>query len=171
MGDEDASGRPVGDEVDVLVAAWQRERPDLSSAPMHVWSRIHRLSLYLDAARRGAYAAHDLETWEFDVLAALRRAGQPYRATPGQLLRDTHVTSGTMTNRVDRLVTRGFVTREQASDDRRVVLVQLTDEGRATVDAAMGDLLAAERRLLGDLDDVRVERLARDLRALLSRLS
>ena len=137
---------------------------------MHVWSRIHRLSLYLDAARRRAYAAHHLETWEFDVLAALRRAGVPYRATPGQLLRETHVTSGTMTNRVDRLVTRGLVTRDQAPDDRRVVLVQLTEAGRTAVDAAMGDLLAAERRLLGDLDDDRVARLAHDLRALLSRV-
>ncbi|HEX2856330.1 MAG TPA: MarR family transcriptional regulator [Propionibacteriaceae bacterium] len=161
---------PLGDEVDALVAAWRRERPDLVSTPMHVWSRIHRLAHYLDAARRRAYAAHNLETWEFDVLAALRRAGSPYRATPGQLLRETHVTSGTMTNRVDRLVVRGLVTRDQAPADRRVVLVQLTDKGKEAVDAAMGDLLAAERELLDGLDAAGVDRLARDLRTLLSRV-
>ena len=171
MTDEGAAGPRVGDEVDALVAAWRRERPDLLSDPMHVWSRIDRLAHYLDAARRRAYAAHNLETWEFDVLAALRRAGAPYRATPGRLLRETHVTSGTMTNRVDRLVSRGLVTRGQAPDDRRVVIVQLTDQGRGAVDAAMGDLLAAEGELLDGLDRSSVDRLARDLRALLSRVS
>lgn len=170
MSDEVGAG-PLSDEVDALVAAWRRERPDLVSTPMHVWSRIHRLAHYLDVARRRAYAAHNLETWEFDVLAALRRAGAPYRATPGQLLRETHVTSGTMTNRVDRLVVRGLVTRDQAPDDKRVVLVQLTDKGKDAVDAAMGDLLEAEGELLDGLDPAGVDRLARDLRTLLTRVS
>ncbi|HSN44319.1 MAG TPA: helix-turn-helix domain-containing protein, partial [Propionibacteriaceae bacterium] len=97
------------DEVDDLIAAWGRERPDLTLAPMEIWSRIVRLAQHLDVARAAAYSTHGLEAWEFDVLAALRRSGEPYRLTPGQLLRETHVTSGTMTNRVDRLVTRGLV--------------------------------------------------------------
>ena len=91
------------DEVDEVMAAWHRERPDLATSPMAVWSRIHRLAALLDAARKRCFAEHGLDNWEFDVLAALRRAGEPYQLSPGQLLHQTHVTSGTMTNRVARL--------------------------------------------------------------------
>ena len=155
------------DEVDELIAAWRRERPDLSLAPMALWSRVKRLDQYLDMARRSAYAEHGLEIWEFDVLAALRRAGEPYRLTPGQLLKETHVTSGTMTNRVDRLVERGFVIRESHPVDGRGVLVTLTTPGRQRVDAALDSLLTTEAALLGTLSGDRLERLADDLRVLL----
>src|SRR6476619_4299916 len=96
------------DEVDQLVEAWRRERADLDLAPVEVFSRIGRLARLLDLARREAFTAHGIETWEFDVLAALRRTGAPYQLSPGQLLRETMVTSGTMTNRVDRLEERGL---------------------------------------------------------------
>nr|WP_276611107.1 MarR family transcriptional regulator [Kineococcus siccus] len=92
-----------------------------------------------------------METWEFDVLAALRRAGAPHELSPGQLLVQTLVTSGTMTNRVDRLVTRGLVQRRPAPDDGRSVLVRLTDAGAQAVDAALADLVRAEHRMLGVL--------------------
>src|SRR3954453_13315812 len=91
------------DEVDRIVLAWERERPDLDVRPLTVLSRVSRLARHLDLARRSAFARHDLETWEFDVLSALRRAGAPYRLSPGALLTQTLVTSGTMTNRIDRL--------------------------------------------------------------------
>src|SRR5690606_31482686 len=91
------------DEVDRLVAAWRAERPDLDVEPLQVLSRISRLAKHLDRARRAVFAEHDLEPWEFDVLTALRRAGPPYELSPGALLRATLVTSGTMTNRIDRL--------------------------------------------------------------------
>src|SRR3954447_3193731 len=94
------------DEVDELVEAWHRERADLDLAPVEVFSRVSRLARLLDNSRRAAFTAHRIETWEFDVLAALRRAGKPYQLTPGALLRQTMVTSGTMTNRVDRLAGR-----------------------------------------------------------------
>jgi MarR family len=94
---------PARDEVDDIVARWQAERPDLDVAPLHVLSRVSRLARHLDRARRAAFAAHGLETWEFDVLSALRREGRPYQLSPGALLRATLVTSGTMTNRIDRL--------------------------------------------------------------------
>ncbi|NED86915.1 MarR family transcriptional regulator, partial [Streptomyces sp. SID11233] len=84
-------------------AAWRRERPDLDVEPLEVLSRVSRLARHLDRARRLAFAELHLETWEFDVLTALRRAGQPYQLSPGQLLTQTLVTSGTMTNRIDRL--------------------------------------------------------------------
>ncbi len=136
-----------GDEVDELVAAWRRERPDVDSAPMQMWSRITRLSQVLDATRARAYAAQQLQGWEFDVLAALRRAGAPYRLSPGQLVALTHVTSGTMTNRVDRLAERGLVIRRANPADGRGVLVELGVEGRLRVDAALTDLVSAEQSL------------------------
>ena len=101
-----------------------RRHPDAGAVPDHPVGPPSR-----PGAER-AFSAHGLESWEFDVLAALRRAGAPDTLSPGQLIKETMVTSGTMTNRIDRLTARGLVTREDHPDDRRVVLVRLTDEGR-----------------------------------------
>jgi DNA-binding MarR family transcriptional regulator len=155
------------DEVDELSEAWARERPDLDLAPVAVFSRISRLARHLDLARRTAFTRHRIESWEFDVLAALRRAGAPYELSPGRLLRETLVTSGTMTNRVDRLAARGLVERSPDPSDRRGVIVRLTSEGRRTVDAAFEELLAAEAALLADLADPERDQLASLLRTLL----
>jgi DNA-binding MarR family transcriptional regulator len=154
------------DEVDRLVEAWARERQDLDLRPMEVLSRLSRLGHHLDRARRSAFAEHDLESWEFDVLAALRRAGTPYELSPGRLLRETLVTSGTMTNRVDRLAARGLVERRPDPSDRRGVLVRLTDAGRRTVDGALAGLLDRERDLLAALEPDDQRRLAGLLRTL-----
>jgi DNA-binding MarR family transcriptional regulator len=156
----------TSDEVDELVLAWRRERDDLDLAPVEVFSRIGRLARLLDLARRDAFSGEDLETWEFDVLAALRRAGAPYQLSPGQLLRETMVTSGTMTNRIDRLSERGLVERSPDPSDRRGVLVGLTPAGKRTVDGSFETLLANERELLAELSVA--ER--RQLAALLKRL-
>lgn len=156
------------DEVDELIEAWESERPDLDLAPVAVFSRIHRLARHLELARREAFSAHGIELWEFDVLSALRRAGAPYELSPGRLLRETLVTSGTMTNRVDRLAARGFVERSPDPDDRRGVIVRLTAEGRAAVDGAFEALLAAEADLLADLPVRERKRLAALLRTLLA---
>jgi len=158
----------AGDEVDALVAAWQRERPDLDVTPMQVLSRVSRLGRHLDRQRSAAFAAHGLESWEFDVLAALRRSGHPYQLTPGQLLRATLVTSGTMTNRVDRLAGRGLVYRAERPEDRRGVLVTLSDAGRVRVDAALADLLAAEHAIMAQLPARHHGELADALRRLLA---
>jgi len=136
----------VRDEVDDLVGAWRAQRPDLDVEPMQVLSRISRLARHLDIARRGAFADHGLETWEFDVLSALRRQGPPFQLTPGALLRATLVTSGTMTNRIDRLATAGLVRREPDPKDKRGVLVTLTEQGVAKADAALADLLRRDER-------------------------
>jgi DNA-binding MarR family transcriptional regulator len=154
------------DEVDRLIEAWRRERPDLDVAPMEVLSRVSRLARHLDRARSQAFDTHGLESWEFDVLAALRRAGTPYQLSPGKLLKETLVTSGTMTNRVDRLAARGLVERLPDPSDRRGVLVQLTPAGRDKVDAAMADLLTHERALLGGLSERDQQKIARVLREL-----
>jgi DNA-binding MarR family transcriptional regulator len=157
----------VKDEVDRLVEAWHAERPDLDVEPLHVLSRVSRLARHLDRARRAVFAAHGLESWEFDVLTALRRAGAPYELSPGRLLRATLVTSGTMTNRIDRLESAGLVRRSPDPQDKRGVLVRLTDAGRTRVDAAFADLVARERELLGSLSAGDRRALADLLRCLL----
>ncbi len=134
------------DEVDRLIAAWKRERPDLDLSPLSVLSRITRIARHLDIARRDAFG--DLENWGFDVLAALRRAGAPHQLSPGQLMQETMVTSGTMTNRLDRLEELHLITREQDPDDGRGSLVTLTKAGVRAVDSALEDLLENERKLL-----------------------
>ncbi|HEY3016331.1 MAG TPA: MarR family transcriptional regulator [Nocardioides sp.] len=156
------------DEVDELVESWRRERADLDLAPVEVFSRISRLSRHLDRARKQAFAEQEIESWEFDVLAALRRAGEPYELSPGRLLKETLVTSGTMTNRVDRLTARGLVERLPDPHDRRGVLVRLTTTGRATVDAAFESLVEREHELLSDLPARDRKQLATLLRSLLS---
>jgi DNA-binding MarR family transcriptional regulator len=159
------------DEVDDLTEAWARERSDLDLAPVAVFSRISRLARHLDLARRAAFTTHGIESWEFDVLAALRRTGAPYELSPGRLLRETLVTSGTMTNRVDRLVARGFVERYPDPDDRRGVIVRLTAEGKEAVDGAFEALLAAESELLAGLPVRDRKRLAGLLQTLLAPFS
>jgi DNA-binding MarR family transcriptional regulator len=159
-----------GDEVDDLAAAWRVERPDLDVEPLLVLSRVSRLARHLDRARRAASASHGLEPWEFDVLSALRRQGPPYQLSPGGLLRTTLVTSGTMTNRIDRLEEAGLVSRRPDPQDKRGVLVRLTDQGRTRVDDALADLLASERALLRPIPADSRRTLADLLRALLAPL-
>ena len=156
------------DEVDRLVAAWRRERPDLDVEPLEVLSRVSRLSRHLDIARRAAFAEHALEPWEFDVLTALRRAGAPYQLSPGQLLTQTLVTSGTMTNRIDRLAGKGLVQRLPDPGDRRGVLVRLTQAGQDRADAALSGLLDHERAILGELSATQRGDLAGLLRQLVA---
>ncbi|MGO4245459.1 MarR family winged helix-turn-helix transcriptional regulator, partial [Janibacter sp. RAF20_2_2] len=146
-----SSRHDPSDDVDAIVEAWRRERPDLDVEPLHVFSRVSRLARLLDLDRTSAFARHELEGWEFDVLSALRRAGEPYQLSPGRLVQETLVTSGTMTNRIDRLATKGWVERLPSPTDRRGVIVRLTQGGQAAVDAAMADLLAREGELLDDM--------------------
>jgi DNA-binding MarR family transcriptional regulator len=156
------------DEVDELVQRWRAERPDLDVEPLQVLSRLSRLARHLDRARTAAFARHGLAAWGFDVLSALRRQGSPYQLTPGALLRATLVTSGTMTNRIDRLADAGLVARRPDPQDKRGVLVTLTARGLAAVDAALADLLEGERELLAGLDAERQRELAGLLRTLLA---
>ncbi|MCR2812212.1 MarR family winged helix-turn-helix transcriptional regulator [Microbacterium sp. zg.Y1090] len=154
------------DEVDRIVGAWQTQRPDLDFSPLEVLSRVDRLSRHLDRARREAFHRSDLEPWEWDVLSALRRAGEPFQLSPKQLLQQTLVSSGTMTNRIDRLVARRLVRRESDPADGRSVLVTLAGDGKTRVDAAITRLVDAEATLLGSLSRPDRERLAALLRKL-----
>ena len=157
---------PGSDEVDRIVGAWSRERPDLDFAPMQVLSRVGRLAKHLDRARRAAFEASGLDSWEFDVLSALRRAGEPYQLSPKALLLQTLVSSGTMTNRIDRLVDREVVERRTDPHDGRGILVVLTVEGLARVDAAISTLLTSEAEVLDNLSPNEQDRLAGLLRKL-----
>jgi DNA-binding MarR family transcriptional regulator len=168
--EEPLTGQAPSDEVDDLVAAWQAQRPDLDTEPLQVLSRVSRLARHLDRARRAAFEGHGLEPWEFDVLSALRRQGPPYQLSPGALLRTTLVTSGTMTNRIDRLEEAGLVRRHPDPQDKRGVLVRLTAQGRARVDAALAELLTSERALLHPIPAGSRQTLADLLRALLAPL-
>ena len=154
------------DEVDRIVHAWTAQRPDLDFSPLSVLSRVDRLSRHLDRARRDVFRRSDLEPWEWDVLSALRRAGEPFQLTPKQLLLQTLVSSGTMTNRIDRLVERALVRREADPDDGRSILVILTDDGKTRVDAAITRLVDAEAVLLDSLSRGDRDRLAALLRKL-----
>ncbi len=152
------------DDVDRIVRAWTSERPDLDSKPLEVLSRVTRISKHLDRLRRAVFSVHGLDVWEFDVLATLRRAGKPYQLSPTALMAQTLVTSGAMTNRINRLEARGLVSRQADPEDGRRVVVALSDPGRKVVDRALDDLLSAEQRALEPLSLTERKELASLLR-------
>jgi DNA-binding MarR family transcriptional regulator len=156
------------DEVDHILASWATELPELDASPLASLSRIGRLARHLDRARSEAFAAAELEPWEFDVLAALRRHGSPYELSPGELIHETLSTSGTMTNRVNRLAERGLVVRKPNAADRRGVLVRLTADGRHRVQVAMTALLSFEQGVLESITPEQRNELADLLRTLLA---
>jgi DNA-binding MarR family transcriptional regulator len=160
----------MADAVDDILAQWRRERPDLDLWPMAIVGRISRLQLLLNRELRAFFGARGLESWEFDVLATLRRAGAPYELTAGALLKAAMVTSGAITNRIDRMETKGLVERVRDDGDRRSVRIRLTPAGLEAVDEAVGAHMANEARLLAALDPADREDLAGTLRTLLESL-
>jgi DNA-binding MarR family transcriptional regulator len=144
------------DRVAEIQAAWARERPDLDVRPQGVIGRLHRLAAYLTAELEIVYRRHGLSEGEFDVLAALRRAGEPFERAPGELARHTMVTTGAISKRLDRLERDGLVARRTDDRDGRGRVVGLTDAGRRVIDDAFTEHMANERALLDvlDADDV-----------------
>jgi DNA-binding MarR family transcriptional regulator len=157
----------VEDAVDLILAQWDRERPDLDCSPMGIVGRITQLQREVFLAQRSTFARHGLDAPSFDVLAALRRAGAPYQLTPTALMRTALVTSGAITQRLDRLEERGLITRERSDEDGRAVVVTLTAAGREALDAALPDHLETERQLLEGLPSADRALLADLLRRLL----
>lgn len=139
------------DPVDIIIEQWNAERPDVDVSAMAIIGRISRLDRIIRPRLNAVFATHDLEFWEFDVLATLRRSGDPFRLSAGQLLDSMMITSGTMTNRIDQLERRGFVQRIKDPDDGRVVLAALTKKGKETIDAALVDHAANERSIVDSL--------------------
>ncbi|MGH3712953.1 MAG: MarR family winged helix-turn-helix transcriptional regulator [Micromonosporaceae bacterium] len=139
------------DAVDLLLQEWARERPDVDCSPIGVVGRVSRLSRILERGVKANFARHGLVDWEFDVLATLRRAGEPYQLTMNGILRASMITSGAVTNRIDRMEARGLVKRLPAEHDRRSVVVRLTAKGRRLVDEVLPGHVENERRLLAGL--------------------
>lgn len=155
------------DAVDRVVEQWRSMRPDLDSSPVEIVGRVSRLSRLIDRRLEDNFGRHGIESWMYDVLATLYRMGPPHELTAGALQRRTMITTGAMTNRIDRLTDRGFVERVPSADDRRVVLVRLTDDGRRCVEAVVDDHLATEREILGPLSGAQRDELTGVLRTLL----
>jgi DNA-binding MarR family transcriptional regulator len=165
-GSRNNGGMKQPDVVDRIVEQWGAARPDLDLAPLDVFSRLMRIAKHLDRARARAFQRSGLTSWEFDVLAVLRRGGLPFRQSPKVLVKQTMVSSGTMTNRIDRMVERGLVTRLTDPNDGRGVLVEMTTCGLTLVDAAITRLTDAEEILLSGVPRTERERLAQLLRRL-----
>ncbi|MDT0118293.1 MarR family transcriptional regulator [Microbacterium sp. PRF11] len=140
------------DHVDEIVGEWAVERPDVDASPMQVLGRLSRIAAHLDAELLAVFRRFGLGEGEFDILATLRRGGEPFARTPGELARHTMVTTGAVTKRVDRLVASGLVSRSASDDDGRGRVVSLTREGRRVIDEALVAHLANEERLLSALD-------------------
>jgi DNA-binding MarR family transcriptional regulator len=161
---------PAPDHVDMIVAQWRRERPDLDVAPLGLLGRLFRSAHLADAELAEGIASHDLQPGWFDLLAALRRSGAPYELNPTELMRTTMLSSGGMTKRLDRLEDAGFVERRPDPGDRRGTLVGLTRKGKAVIDAAVVTHVANEARLLRPLSATQRRALDELLRVLLADL-
>jgi DNA-binding MarR family transcriptional regulator len=144
-----STGEP--DHVGRIIQQWRRERPDLDVSPLGVVGRLHRLGHALDVELRALFAEAGLSDGDFDVIASLRRAGEPFALTPGELASTTMVTSGAVTKRVDRLESQGYVTRTVSAEDGRSRTIALTVEGRTLIDDLFPKHVANERRLLAGL--------------------
>jgi DNA-binding MarR family transcriptional regulator len=157
------------DAVDRIAGQWNAVRPDVDISPVGIVGRVSRLSRLVDRRLAVNFARFGIESWMYDVLATLRRSGEPYELTAGDLVRQSMVTTGAITNRIDRLEARGLVERAR-TDDRRKVIVRLTPTGRDLVDQVVGDHLATEREILAGLSPRQQRELAHLLRLTLLHL-
>jgi DNA-binding MarR family transcriptional regulator len=157
----------TADPVDAILAQWRRERPDLDVSPMGIIGRMGRSMKHIDRSLRAVFSEFDLQPGEFDVLATLRRSGQPYRLSPTELFNTLMISSGTMTHRVDRLEQAGLVRRVPDPNDRRGALIELTDKGFNAIERAVEAHVANMHRLLRGLKTTERETLAQLLRKLL----
>jgi DNA-binding MarR family transcriptional regulator len=160
----------MADHVDLVLAQWSERRPDLDASPMAVMGRLKRLATLVDGELRRNFAAHDLDSASFDVLATLRRSNAEHSLTPAGLMRSSMVTSGAITQRLDRLEARGLVTRKPSETDGRGVQVTLTKAGLDLIDAVLPAHVATEDRLLAGLSTEERTQLADSLRTLLESL-
>ncbi|MEV8442886.1 MarR family transcriptional regulator [Actinosynnema sp. NPDC051121] len=160
----------MADHVDLVLGQWHAQRPDLDVSPMAVIGRLGRLGRLVDVELGKTFASHGLDRASFDVLATLRRSAPPHRLTPTELMRASMVTSGAVTQRLDRLEARGLVARTPNEHDGRGVVVALTDAGHELIDRVLPDHLATENRLLGALSKRERAALADTLKRLLESL-
>ncbi|MFG3349871.1 MarR family winged helix-turn-helix transcriptional regulator [Streptomyces sp. NPDC048018] len=159
----------MSDVVDAIIGQWAKERPDVVEDlwPVELFGRIQRLARVIDKTAKASAAAHGVEHGEFDVLTTLQRSGPPYALTAGAFLKASMVTSGAITNRIDRMEAKGLVERVRDGDDRRTVKIRLTEHGHEVTRAAFADHLAAYAGLLADVDRETVKDTADGLRKVL----
>jgi DNA-binding MarR family transcriptional regulator len=155
------------DQVDLILKQWSRERPDVDPSPMGVIGRISRASRYIDQLLQQNFAKFGLNGGDFDVLATLRRNGAPYQLTPTALFNSLMLSSGAMTNRLDRLEKAGYIERQAHPTDRRGILVTLTKQGLELIDSVVGAHVAHEQHLLSTLSADEQQVLADMLRKIL----
>jgi DNA-binding MarR family transcriptional regulator len=155
------------DQVDSILKQWSGERPDLDASPMGVIGRISRASRYIDQFLQENFARFGLNSGDFDVLATLRRNGAPYQLTPTALFRSMMLSSGAMTNRLDRLEDAGYIERKPHPTDRRGTLVTLTKQGLEVIDLAVVAHVAREKQMLSALTSEEQKVLANLLRKIL----
>ncbi|QTL33997.1 MarR family winged helix-turn-helix transcriptional regulator [Pseudoalteromonas viridis] len=158
------------DLVDTVIAQWEKERPDIDPSPMAVMGRLVRTSAVFSKELNGVFSRFGLNGGEFDVLATLRRSGKPYTLTPNQLLQTLMLTSGSMTNRIDKLEAKDLVKRSPDPNDRRGVMVSLTEQGLQLIDEVICEHVAKGSDLLSPLEEAEQQQLANLLKKLLVNL-
>ncbi|MEZ8697997.1 MarR family winged helix-turn-helix transcriptional regulator [Vibrio lentus] len=139
------------DAIDRVVEQWAKEKPDLETEPMAMMGRIMRIAKYMETQVAELHKKYDMKLGEFDVLATLRRSGKPYRLTPSELIGSMMLTSGAMTNRLDKLEAKGLISREHSKEDRRSVSVQLTKDGLILIDQMMTEHVEMQKKLVKSL--------------------
>ncbi len=162
--------RQEHDAVDRITSQWNAVRSDVDVSPIKVIGRVSRLSRLVDRRLAKNFARYGIENWMYDVLATLRRSGEPYELAAGDLVRHTMVTTGAITNRIDRLEQRGLVARTTSTADRRKVIVRLTTQGLKLVDDIVSTHMATEREILAALTPRQQNDLAKYLRTTLLHL-
>lgn len=158
------------DRIDKITKQWQRERPDLDISPMGLIGRLGNITLHLSREMEKVFSQFGLNTSSFDVLATLRRAGDPYTLSPGEMLSTLMVTSGTMTNRIDQLEKAGWVIRKVNPEDGRGFLVSLTPEGLTLINQVIEAHVANQKRLVAGLSEQEQQALNQLLKVFLNSL-
>jgi DNA-binding MarR family transcriptional regulator len=156
------------DGVDRILEQWARERPELDTQAMGVFGRVARIAAIVNDAMERTYAQHGISRADFDVLATLRRSGEPFQLSPGALSSTLMLTTGGMTGRLNRLEGAGLVTRSADLGDRRALVVTLTDRGRELIDVAVASGVESLQELLAEIPAGQRSRLSDLLRDLLA---
>lgn len=162
--DDSSSMKVIEDHIDRVIAEWKRERPDYDLAPVEIIGRAGRIMEYVDQGLEAKFQEFGISRATFDVLAALRRAGKPYRMPQRDLMRRLMRTSGSMSLRIDALEREGFVSRMPDKEDRRLVFVTLAPKGMALIEKVIPDHLANETALLAGLSKAERDQLKSLLR-------
>ncbi|MER7821559.1 MULTISPECIES: MarR family winged helix-turn-helix transcriptional regulator [unclassified Streptomyces] len=159
----------MSDAVDAIVGQWTAERPDLAAGlwPVEVVARIQRMTRVIDKQQKAFAAEHDLEVGELDILFTLCRSGPPYALTAGALIPAAMVTSGAITNRIDRMEAKGLVERVRDGQDRRTVRIRLTEQSLTLTQSMIDGHLSGYAELLAPLDPATCATIAQALRTLL----